>query len=89
MNKPNVSMGDKDYLGDGLIAQKHITASYNTYANECVNPQLKTEFLNILDEEHQIGSELFNQLSAKGWYQVTPAEEQKVTQARQKFVKQV
>ena len=78
-------MTEKDMLQDGLASQKHITDSYNTFAGECVNPQLRGTFLNILDEEHRIQAELFNTMQSKGWYQVEQAPAQKVQQTRQKY----
>ncbi len=81
-------MGEKEILQDGLISQKHISESYNTFAGECVNEQLRSTFLNILDDEHRIQADMFCTLQSNGWYQVEPAEQQKIVQARQKFSQQ-
>ena len=82
---PCGQMTEKEMLQDGLASQKHITDSYNTFAGECVNPQLRGTFLNILDEEHHIQAELFSTMQSKGWYQVEQAPAQKVQQTRQKY----
>ena len=87
-NKCTQFMGEKEILQDGLISQKHITDSYNTYAGECVNEQLRSTFLNILGDEHKIQADMFCDLQRRGWYQVENAPEQKVQQARQKFSQQ-
>jgi spore coat protein CotF len=79
---------EKEMLQDSLISQKLITGSYNTFAGECVNEQLRGAFLNILDEEHCIQADIFTQLQSNGWYQVEPADAQKVQKARQKFSQQ-
>ena len=79
---------EKEMLQDSLISQKQITGSYNTFAGECVNEQLRGAFLNILDEEHCIQADIFAQLQANGWYPVEPAEAQKVQKAKQKFSQQ-
>ena len=81
-------MTEKDMLQDGLASQKHITDSYNIFAGECVNPQLRGTFLNILDEEHRIQAELFNTMQSKGWYQVEQAPESKVSTAYTRFTNQ-
>lgn len=78
-------MTDKEILSDLLISQKHLTSSYNTYAGECVNMQLRDTMLDILKDEHCIQSDLFSELSTNGWYQTTPAEQQKIDQTKQKF----
>ncbi len=79
---------EKEMLQDSLISQKLISGSYNTFAGECVNEQLRGAFLNILDEEHCIQADIFTQLQSNGWYQVEPADAQKVQKARQKFSQQ-
>jgi spore coat protein CotF len=76
---------EKEMLQDSLISQKLIAGSYNTFAGECVNAQLRDAFLNILDEEHCIQADIFSQLQSNGWYQVEPADAQKVQKARQKY----
>ena len=47
-------MSDKDILDDMLSSQKAITVTYNTYTNECANPQLRDTFLNLLNDEHKL-----------------------------------
>ena len=91
MTDPNrcaATLGDKEILNDFLCSQKQIAASYNTFAGECVNPQLRSTFLNILDDEHRIQADMFCSLQSNGWYQVENAQAQKVQQAKQKFSQQ-
>ena len=84
-NKCAATLGDKEILNDSLASQKQIASSYNTFAGECVDPQLRSTFLNILDEEHRIQADLFSDMTAKGWYQTEPADRQKIDQTRQKL----
>ena len=84
-NKCTQFMSEKEILQDGLIAQKHITDSYNTFAGECVDPRLRSAFLNILDEEHCIQADIFKDLNARGWYLPEQAEQQKIAQTRNKL----
>ncbi len=79
-------LGEKEMLGDCLSSQKQIASGYNTYAGECVNEQLRSSFLNILDDEHRIQATLFCDMQSRGWYQTQPAEQQKINDARQKFL---
>ncbi len=86
MNNMNAQpMGEKEIFQDCLSSQKFISANYNTYAGECVCEQLRSTFLNILDEEHRIQSDIFNDMSTKGWYPTQPADQQKLQQVKQKF----
>lgn len=91
MSNPNQCaqiLREKEMLQDSLISQKLITESYNSFAGECVNEQLRSTFLNILDDEHCIQAGIFNTLQTNGWYQVEPAEMQKIQKARQKYAQQ-
>mgnify|MGYP000940189924 FL=1 len=78
-------LGEKEILNDFIISQKLISSSYNTFAGECVNEQLRNAFLNILDDEHAIQACIFSNMQSKGWYKTEPADQQKVQQAKQKF----
>lgn len=78
-------MTDKEIMDDILSSQKFITDSYNTYSCECVNQQLRTDFLNILREEHNMQQAVFDQMKTRGWYCPPSAEQQKVSAAFTKF----
>ena len=81
-------LGEKEILQDALMSQKHITEGYNTFAGECVSPQLRTAFLDILRDEHAIQADIFQDMQTRGWYPTETAEPQKIQQARQKFSQQ-
>ena len=88
MNTNNNScgnLGDREALSDFLATQKLISSTYNTFAGECANTQLRDEFLDILKDEHCIQSELFSEMQSRGWYQVQQADANEVTKVRQKF----
>ena len=79
------SFDDKEMLNDALSTQKFLTGDYNAIASECAHPAVRDEFMNILNEEHQIQQEIFSEMQKRGWYQVEAAEQQKVDQAKQKY----
>ena len=85
MNTAANGFSDQERLTDVLASQKFITDTYNTFSNECATPAVREDFLNILNEEHQIQFEVFSEMQKRGWYQTLPAEQQKIQQARQKF----
>ncbi|NLJ30350.1 MAG: spore coat protein [Clostridiales bacterium] len=80
-----IPMQEKEVFNDVLSSQKFITDTYNTFANECVTPNVRSEFMRILNEEHQIQSEVFDEMQKRGWYQTPAAEQQKIQQAKQKY----
>jgi len=81
----NQTMGDKELMNDSIASQKLIESTYCTFANECVNPSLRTDFLNILKEEHDIQADLFTEVQKRGWYQTKPADQNEIAQSKQKF----
>jgi spore coat protein CotF len=79
------SYQDKEMVTDLLASQKFVTGGYNTFANECATPAIKSDFVNILREEHQLQNEIFNEMHKRGWYQTEAADQNKVNQAKQKY----
>jgi spore coat protein CotF len=84
-NQATAVWTDQQILQDSLISEKHMTDSYNLYAGECVNEQLRTTMLNFLNDAHTIQANIFSTMQQNGWYQVEPAEQQKIQKAKQKF----
>lgn len=84
-NQATSALTDQQILQDSLISEKHMTDSYNMYAGECVNAQLRGAMLNILTDVHTIQANIFSTMQSNGWYQTDAADQQKITQARQKF----
>ena len=80
---------EKEILQDCLSSQKFTTTNLNTFAGECVCEQLRSAFLNILDDEHRIQADIFNDMSSKGWYPTQPADQQQLQQVKQKYSTQM
>ena len=78
-------MNDQERITDMILSEKKMTTNYDTFASECVNVQLRDEFLKILDTSHQTQTDLFKAAQSKGWYQVEPAPASKVSEAYNKF----
>lgn len=79
------TLSDKDFLCEFLETEKQVTANYNYYAGECVNTELRSSMLTLLDEEHDIQSDIFNQMHARGWYQVKSADPTELSTVKTKF----
>ena len=77
--------GDKELLTDALSSEKAITSNYNLSANECACPQLRDTMMRLLNDEHDIQFDVFNEMHSRGFYPTPMAEMQKVQQARQQF----
>lgn len=78
-------MEDKEILNDVLVSEKAMTGSYNTFTNECSTKQVRNAFLDLLNEEHQMQSSVFDEMQKRGWYPTPAAEQKMIDQARQKF----
>lgn len=76
---------DKEILADALTAQKTTTTHFNTFADECVHEDMRSELLHILEQEHSIQQEVFKMMHDKGFYPTPAAEQQKVEEAKQKY----
>lgn len=80
-----MALTDKEILEDMLASQKAITGSYNTFANECAHQCVRTDMMNILQDEHNLQASLFTEMQKRGWYPTENADAQKITQACDKF----
>jgi len=85
----NNPLNDQEILTDVLATQKYVTGNYNTYAGECANTQLRDDMLCILKDEHMIQSDIFSDMQSRGWYPVSPAEQNKIDTAKTKFPPQI
>lgn len=78
-------MNDQEHMADLLLSEKKMSDNYDIFASECVNVQLRDDFIRIFTQGHQTQTELFQTAQQKGWYQVEQAPQDKVTTAYQKF----
>ena len=78
-------MNDQERITDLILSEKKMTANYNTFASECVDPQLRGEHLGILNKSHQTQRELVRAAQSKGWYTVEQAPQSKISEAYNKF----
>lgn len=82
---PDLKFQERDLFDDMLSSQKHITDGYNTFANECSTANVRDEFMRMLNEEHAIQAEVFDEMKKQGWYTTPAAEQDKIQQAKTKF----
>lgn len=87
-NSGSNSFTEKEVLHDALEAQKHVTGMFNNYSNECANPQVRKVMLDILNDEHSIQFDVFNDMQTRGYYPVTPAQQDKVNQIKSTYAQQ-
>lgn len=76
---------EKEILGDALAAEKAATNLFNVCANECVHNELRNTMLDILDKEHEIQVDVFNQMHMMGFYPTPDAPASKIQDAKNKF----
>ena len=89
MNPNNQNkMAERDMMEDALHSQKQIASDYNTCASECSDKQLRASFLNILTDEQDLGAQIFDEMSARGWYQVKQAQQSDIAKAKERFINQ-
>ena len=85
MEQYQCKMNEQEKLTDLLSAQKFVTANYNTYCCEAATPSVRSSLSSILQDEHRIQEEIFNEMNARGYYPLEKAEDTKLSAAKQKF----
>ena len=78
-------MNDQERITDLILTEKKMSANYDTFASECVNVQLRDEFLKLLNPGHQTQTKLFQTAQQKGWYQVEQAPASQIGTAYTRF----
>ena len=78
-------MNDQERITDMILSEKKMSTNYSTFASECVDDTLRDEYLKILNQSHMTQTTLFKTAQSKGWYQVDPAPQSKITEAYNKF----
>lgn len=83
--KQGIPFNEEQRMTDLLSGQKFLTGAYNSYYCEAATGAVKSCLSSILQDEHRIQEEIFNEMNNRGWYPVEKAEEAKLTSAKQKF----
>ncbi len=81
-------MQEKEIMTDLLTVEKMLAWNYSTFATECATQSVRTDVMNLLNDQHKIQAEVFDLMASKGWYPTEPAEQQKIDKAKQKFMSQ-
>lgn len=82
-------MNEQERITDFIVSEKKMSSNYDTFASECVNTQLRDDFINIFKQSHESQTQLFQTAQQKGWYQVEQAQQDKIQQAYTKFQNQM
>ena len=78
-------MDDRCIMEDLLLTTKGVIDLYTHGAVESSTANVKQAFSSAFDETLSMGDTIYQQMTAKGWYQTENAPQQKITQLKQKF----
>lgn len=78
-------MEDRDLMENELLVIKGVCDLYMHGALESTTAEVHCAFKEALNTSLDIQNKLYNLMSEKGWYKTTPAEQQKLDQAKQKY----
>lgn len=78
-------MDDKTLMENLLMSVKTTSGLLYNGTIESSTANVRNAFDCALSKTMQIQNDIYTRMSEKGWYQVTPVEQQKITQTAQKF----
>jgi len=78
-------MKPEDVMSDFLLCEKHLTCIYNTSLLEAATPEVRRSLSELLNDTHSQQEALFDEMSRRGWYNVTKADGVQVDNAKQKY----
>ncbi|MBQ8140067.1 MAG: spore coat protein [Clostridia bacterium] len=85
----NSGFDEKARMTDLLNSEKHMTSAYNTFLCESETGEVRNCLAGLLNDEHAIKNEIFEEMSSKGYYKTEKAEETKISAAKQQFASMV
>ncbi len=85
----NCTMDEKIRLFDLLSSEKFLAGVYNSDLLESATPEVSSCLMNLLEDEHRIQREIFEELSARGLYPTEKAPEDKINQTKMKYSQKV
>ena len=80
---------DKERIKELLMTEKHLTGSYNSFANETSSKNLHQDLLTILNDEHELEFRLFEEMQKRGWYSVEFADQNAIDKTKQNYNKMI
>ena len=81
----NCTFGDKEMMHDCLDTEKYLIGMYQSALTEAATPEVVQTLTDLMADTFRMQQQLFREMNSRGWYPVTKAEEQKITQTKQKF----
>ncbi len=78
-------MDDKTLMQDLLNTHKGLCDLYLHGAIESGTQNVHCTFTQGLQDALSMQNQIYSQMSQRGWYQMTPAEQNKIEQTKQKF----
>lgn len=82
-------MDEKIRLFDLLSSEKFMADVYNSDLLESSTSELSGCLWSILEDQHRIQKEIFEELSSRGLYPTEKAPEDKINQTKMKYSKKV
>lgn len=78
-------INDRDIVNDALAMEKYLTDSYNVFVREASHQTLHQVAMNNFADAHRMARDLYELMFSKGWYKLSSASAQEVSQAQQQF----
>ena len=78
-------MNDQSIMEDILMTTKGVCDLYMHGTIESASPDARQAFDSALSDSLCMQDDIYQKMSAKGWYQTTQAPQQQLDQVRQKF----
>ena len=77
--------GDEDFLQAAVYRQQLACEGYNRAAGDCTSRTLRSAFLRILEEEHEIRADILQEFQLLADLQPELASQQQIDQLRRQY----
>lgn len=66
-NQLDSNCRDEEMISDALQCEEEMTSLYNHFANKCATLTVRSELLNLLNDEHQLQVEIADEMRKRDW----------------------
>ena len=88
MNQEKIEL-EQNLLFDLLWTEKWITNEYNNCVNDSSTSRMKQQMMYLLSDQHQIYSQMFDEISKRGWIETKPADYEQIKTTKEKYLQQL
>lgn len=88
MNQSSMEL-DRDLLFDFLWTEQWLTGRYQAAVQESGTNRVRQQFLQTLSDQQQLSTDIYDELSKRGWISSVPAEFESIQSVKRTYTRKL